>query len=159
MQMKMLVRIQMIERETQRREGGELRADFRGQLRAHARAVQKIASPPGHVVVEAVVVVDQVRNLLPRQHRAAIAQRQVQADAQLGQRAGASRGILHCRSADHEAGGGEDPGPMRRLDGLIDGRMQPEIIGGDDAQAPARVRHYSFSSGAARRDTEPSWAR
>jgi hypothetical protein len=59
----------------------------------------------------------------------------MQADAKLRQPAGAGHCIGRRLATDHQARGRQDPMPMRFFDGLVDGKIEPEIVRADD-QAP-----------------------
>jgi hypothetical protein len=56
----------------------------------------------------------------------------MEADAKLGQPMGARHRIGRRVSPDHQARGRQDPMPMRFFDGLVDGRVQTEIVGAND---------------------------
>jgi hypothetical protein len=56
----------------------------------------------------------------------------MQADAELGQPAGARHCIGGSRAADHQARGRQNAVKMGLFDGLVDGRVEPEIVGADN---------------------------
>jgi hypothetical protein len=56
----------------------------------------------------------------------------MESDSQPRQQPGARHRIRRCRRADHQAGGRQDPVPMRLLDSFVDRRVEPEIVGADD---------------------------
>ena len=70
---------------------------------------------------ERAVALDQAAQPLRRQQRPAVGQREMQADAQARQAAGARDGVgSTAGAADHQAGGGQDALAVRALDRLVD---------------------------------------
>jgi len=67
-----------------------------------------------------------------RQRRAAIRKHHMQADTKVGQRMCQADCIIRGGGAHHQAGGGQYAGARRMLNGIVDGNVQTEIIGGDD---------------------------
>jgi hypothetical protein len=59
-------------------------------------------------------------------------QDQMQADVQIWTPAGACHCIGGSSASDHQARGRKDSVPMCFLDGLVDGRVDPEIVGADN---------------------------
>jgi hypothetical protein len=56
----------------------------------------------------------------------------MQADVQIRAPAGACHCIGGSIASDHQARGRKDSAPMRFFDGLVDGKVDPEIVGADD---------------------------
>jgi hypothetical protein len=56
----------------------------------------------------------------------------MEADAKLRQPMGAGHRIGRRVPPDHQARGRQDPVAMRFFDGLVDGRVEPEIVRTDD---------------------------
>ena len=67
-----------------------------------------------------------------RQCGAAVRKHDVQAHAKVGQRTRPPDRITGGGSANHQTGGSQYARAGRLLDGLVDGIVQTEIIGGDD---------------------------
>jgi len=132
MQVKMLVGIDVVEREAGRTIGLELRLDFRGDLPAHRRTREDIEREPDHVAAELPARVDEIGQAVRRQDRPAFHQHQVQAHAQPREPACARDRVLRRGGAHHEAGSRQDPATMGGLDGLVDFACKPKIVGGDD---------------------------
>ena len=68
MKMKMLVRVDMIQRQTSGIERSELRLDFRRKLTAHPGQEEKAESVTRHSVAETAGRIDQIGNFRARQH-------------------------------------------------------------------------------------------
>jgi hypothetical protein len=132
MQMKMLVRIDVVERESARAIGFELRLDLRRQLAAHRRPQEDVDPETDHIAAEVPVGIDEIGQLLRGQDRPAFDQDQMQADVQPRQPPRPRDGVLRRGAGDHEACSGEDAVPMCGFDRLIDLAGKPEIVGGDD---------------------------
>ena len=60
---------------------------------------------------------------------------EMQADPQIRQPTSARHGVSHRGGCDHQARSRKNTVPVRLLDGLVDRRIEPEIIRADD-QAP-----------------------
>ena len=132
MQVKVLVRVDVIKRKPGGGEGFELGFDFRPHLRAHARARENIEPETRDVGAKAPAPIEEIGQPVRRQHRPALDQHQMQTDTQALQAAGAGDGVRGGWSGDHQARGGEDAALMCRLDGVIDLSRKPEIVGRDD---------------------------
>jgi hypothetical protein len=128
----MLVRIDVVERQSARAIGFELRLDLRRHLAAHRRAQEDVDPETDHVAAEVPVGVDEIGQVLRGQDRPAFDQNQVQADAQPRQPPRPRDGVLRRGAGDHEARGRENAVAMRGLDGFVDLASKPEIVGGDD---------------------------
>src|SRR5262249_35892905 len=120
MEMKMLVRIDVVEREAARAIGLELRLDLGCGLAANRWAGEDVEPERGHVAAEASAGIDEIGHALRRQHRSALDQHDMQADAQARQALRAADGTLSGAAADHEAGGRQNSLLMRELDRLVD---------------------------------------
>ena len=131
MQMHVLVRIRVAERQAGGGEGGELRADLRGELAADARAGGVVDAEAELVGGEPAVRVHQIGNLGRRQHGGAFDHHQMQPDAQVRQGARAPHGIGGGRAGHHQAGGVQDAGAVRTLDGFVDRWGEAEIVGSE----------------------------
>ncbi len=81
-QVKVLVRVDMVERQAGLCKCRELRVDLGGQLPAGGRPQEDRNAGPDHVFTKAAVRIDQVGNLLCRQHGTAIDQHHMQAHPQ-----------------------------------------------------------------------------
>ena len=128
----MLVGVDVVERQAGSPKGLELRADLARQLIPHFRQKEEPDAGADQVAVEFAIAADQRRDLSGGQYRAAIDQHEMQSDSQPRQQPGTRHRIRRCRRTDHQARGRQDPVPMRLLDSLIDGRVEPEIVGADD---------------------------
>jgi hypothetical protein len=128
----MFVGIDVVERQAAGPKGLELRADLSSQLISDFR--QKEEPDPGsdQIAVEFAIAADQRRDLSGGQYRAAIDQHEMQSDSEPRQQPGTRCRIRCCRRTDHQARGRQDPVPMRFLDSLVDGRVEPEIVGAED---------------------------
>ncbi|MNM98154.1 hypothetical protein D3C81_1106780 [compost metagenome] len=131
----MLVRVDMVQRQPGRGEGIELRADLGRQLAPHMRQEEEAAAVQRHGRAEASLRIDQRRDPRARQRGGAVGQHHMQAHAQRWLPARALERIGHGRGAHHQAGRIEHAVAVSHLDGLVDGRMQAEVVGGDDQRA------------------------
>jgi len=143
MEMKMMMRIDVIERKPRCAKGLELRGYFSGDLPARGRWKQE--PQPGHqqIVSEQPIGADEVANFAGRQRRTAIHQNEMQADAQRGQATRACDSIIRSGSADHQARRGQNAVRVRRLDGIVDLDGQAEVVGGDDQRFQCAVSRRS----------------
>ena len=132
MKVKMLVRVDVVERESGRTIGFELCLDFRSDLSARRRTHEYIESETYHIAAEVPSLIDKIRQAFRRQDRPAFHQHEVKADAQSRQTARALN-CIRCRGcAYHEACGRQDAARVRGFDGLIDFGRKPEVVGRDD---------------------------
>ena len=127
--MEMLVDIHVIESEAGAREGGELRADFRLQLPAGGGFEKKSHASAKHVAVHASVGGGDFGDQLRIERRPAIGEHDVQSDAQVGQIARTSNGVVGGGRRHHETGRIQGLRAVRLLDGLVDRFVKAEIIG------------------------------
>jgi hypothetical protein len=128
----MLVCIDVVERESGRSICLELRLDFCCDLPTDRRAHEYIESETNHVAAKTPGVIDEIRQAFRRQHRPALYEDEMQADAQSRQPPRARNRVLRRRSSDHEACSREDAALMRGFDSFIDFARKPEIVGRDD---------------------------
>jgi hypothetical protein len=56
----------------------------------------------------------------------------MQTDPQVRQATGAHHGVSRGGGADHQARGRQNAAPVRFLDSLVDGGIEPEIVRADD---------------------------
>ncbi len=137
MQVHVLVRVDMVEREPGRAKRLELGADFRGEPGPDARREEKAEGGAELISVKAAVLPHQRAEFGGRQYRLAVDQDEVQPDAQPRQTARPDHGVGGFRGGDHQARAGQDAVAARCLDRLVDGDVAPEIVGADDQ--PPRV--------------------
>ncbi len=128
----MLVRVDVIERQPGRGEGGELRRDLGRELAARRRQEEHRRAGRRHIVAKAAASVDEAGNLLGRQDRRAVDEDEVEADAEVGQALGPRHRVGGGGRADHQAGGGQDAARVGDLDRLVDRDVVAEVVGGDD---------------------------
>ena len=156
MQVKMLVRVDVIERKPGGAKGLELGADLRSHLLAHMR--QKKYGGPGerHIRTKAPAPIEEIRHSRGRQNGLRVDQRQMQPDREPRQ---ASR-ELHSRSrrrrSNHQARRGQDALDMRALNGLVDLVGEAEIIRRHDQIFQCAV---SCRSRRKRKNSAPSRSR
>ena len=132
MQVEVMVGIDVVQRQTGCPKGRELRVDFRRKLPAHLGAQDDVK--PQHELVRAQLTpcVDKVRYPLPRQHRPAIDEHEVQADPERRQTARTFNGVVDRRAVYHQACRRQDAARMCELDRRVDLWRDAEIIGCDD---------------------------
>ncbi len=140
-QVKMLVGVDVVEGQAGGRKGRELCFDLGGKLPPYVRS-QEGEAGADHIVAKPPVVVDQVGQLLGRQHRPAIDQHEMKPDPQARQSLGALDRVGHGRARDHQAGRTQYTVAVRLLDRLVDCTIGAEIVGGNDQllQATASLR-------------------
>jgi hypothetical protein len=126
------VGIRMVERQTGRAERLELRANLLRKLLPHLRQAEKPHPCAPQVAIELIPLANEPPDLFLRQNGTTIDQDQMQADVQIRTPAGACHCIGGSSPSDHQARGRKDSIPMRFFDGLVDGKVEPEIIGADD---------------------------
>jgi len=137
-QVHVLVRIRMVERETGCGERSELCADLSGKLPPDVG--KNVANAQSELIRrELPIGVHEAGNLCRRQHSRAFDDHEVQADAQIRHCLRASHGVGRRRCGDHEARGFEDPVAVGLLNCFVDGLRQAEIVRrNDDAPHIAR---------------------
>ena len=129
---KMMVRIDVIERQAGRGESIELRRDFRRELFAHFRAQEDLRAERRHVTAQPSIAVDEVREVRGRKRGTSVDEREVQPDSQRREAARALDRVGDRRPAHHQARSAQNPPGVGKLDGAIDLRRQAEVVGGDD---------------------------
>ena len=132
MEMHVLVGVDVIERQTGCAEYFELRPDLANELTTDAWEDGISKAGAGHVAIELAIIADELRDLHRGQHWMSLGQVQVQADTELGQSVGAGYRIGRSRASDHQARGRQDAIAVCLFDGLVDSRVDPEIVGADD---------------------------
>jgi len=132
MEMHVLVGVHVIERQIGCAESFELRPDLANELTADAWEDGKSKAGASHVAIELAIIADELRDLHLGQHWMSLGQVQVQADTKLGQSVGAGYRIGRSRASDHQARGRQDAIAVCLFDGLVDRRVEPEIVGADD---------------------------
>ena len=137
-QMHVLVRVDVVERETGRAKRLELRPDFGREQSACLRAEEKPQTGSKRVVVEAAVAANEAAEFLRRQDRIAVDQHEVKTDMEVRVAPCPRDGVGRSWGTDHQASGGQDAVAMRPLDRLIDRNIATEIIGGDDQPPEAQ---------------------
>ncbi len=128
MKMNVFVRVDVIERQSCRSEGGKLGGYFLFQLPPYPW--QKEETKPGcdHIAGEAATGIDKIGDRFRRQNGCAFDQSQVQPDPERRQGAGALHSVGNSAFTHHQARACEDTVAMRGLDGLIYGDVEAEII-------------------------------
>ena len=132
MKVKMLMRIDVIERESRRSICFELRLDFCRDLPTDQWARENIDPKTHHVLAKTPALIDEIREALRWQDRTALYQHDMEAYAQSRQLAGSRDRILSRRGRNHETGGRQDAVSMGDFDGIIDLAREPKIISGDN---------------------------
>ncbi len=135
MDVHVVLRVDVIERQTRLRERFELRANLGLQLAARTGMKEIAHARRDEVAWEIAVAIDQIRNLRRRQLRASVHKNDVQPDRKRRQRTCARDGILRTGSSDHQAGRSQNPFAVRALDRIVDGRREAEIVRGYDQLA------------------------
>ena len=132
MQLDVLVPVDMVELEAGRAKRLELRANLPRRLTPDVREEEAPQPGPNDVAVELAVTADEPRDCARRRYRAPVDEDEMKSDAQVGQAAGTRYGVGRGRRPDHQARGRQYAAPMRLLDRLVDGDVEPEIVGADN---------------------------
>jgi len=130
--MKVMMSVDMVERQACRSVGRELRLDLGGHLRARAWTQKNFEPGPREVVAQPPVAVDEIRNALRRQHRHAVDEHEMEPDAKRRQAACSRHRVFGRRSCHHEACRSQDAVGVRQLHTGVHFRRQAEIVGRDD---------------------------
>lgn len=138
-QLKVLVGVDMVEREPGAAEQIELCGDFAAELAARVAIRHQFECQPDHVAPEAAILVGKLRDLVGAKGTPPFDQNQMEAEAQPRHRSGPPHGISGGGSRDHEAGGGQNARSVSLLDRLIDLRREAEIIRRDDEPVQRRI--------------------
>ena len=131
-QMEVMVRIDMVERQTGRLEGFELCLDFRGELPARAGSDEDVDARPHQIASQSPMAVDEIRDAFGRQHRPSVDEHQVQPNTKRRQTTRACQRVVDSSASHHQACRREDARCVRELDAFVDLRRQAEIVGRDD---------------------------
>ena len=148
------VGVDVIERQPRRREGRELGLDLGAQLLARPSRERDLNAESGEVAPETALRIDEMRDLSRITHRRGVDQSEVQTDAKAGRSARELDRVGGRRTADHQAGGGQDPLAMRELHRRIDLGGLAKVVGGDDEavqDALARSRRNAKNSTPSRK--------
>jgi hypothetical protein len=132
MDVEVMVGIDVVQRQTGCPKGRELRLDFRRKLRSHPGEQDDVKPQHEQVRTQLTPRVDKVRYSLPRQHRPAIDEHEVQADAERRQTARTFNGVVDRCAVYHQACRRQDAARMCELDRRVDLWRDAEIIGRDD---------------------------
>ncbi len=131
-QLHVLVRVDVVERQAGGAERRELCPDFRGKLVPNTRREEIPECRVQLIVVEMPVRAHQAAQLRGRQRRASIDQHQMQPDAQPPQAARPLDGIGRRRRRHHQAGAGKDAVAVGPFDRFVDRDIEAEIVGTED---------------------------
>ncbi len=137
MKMHVAMHVDVVERQPGRAEGLELRGQLARELPPRAATEEKAESGTDKPATKGAVASHQGRYLWRRQERPAIDDDEVQADVKPRQASRPRDRIGGGGRAHHQARRGEDTVQMGALDRLVDGLVEPEIVGADD-EAPQR---------------------
>ena len=132
MKLEVPVPIDVIERQSGRAIGLELRGDFLRHLPLHRRIESQLCAVKRKIAAETAVAVDQTRNFATVAHRLAVGQHDVKPDPKARQRPRPRHRIRGRRSADHEARRAQNTAPVRCFDSGVDRLTETEIVGRDD---------------------------
>lgn len=132
MDMKMLVRIHVVEDEAGTPEGRKLGGDLLAKLAPGRGAQGERKGEPDHVAAQPARLVEQGRDFPWRRGRNAFQQGKMQANAQIRQPFGESNRARGRRTRHHQACRRQHAFAMRKFDSLVDLGGMPEVIGGDD---------------------------
>jgi hypothetical protein len=132
MQVKMFVRVDVVERKTCRCKGFELRRDLSCNLTADRSAQPYRRAERRHVGAKHPVSRDEVRDSVGRKCRPALDEHEMQAHPQPGESLCAHHRIARGGAADHQACRAQYTGAVPDLHGFVDLERHAEIIGGDD---------------------------
>lgn len=132
MEVHVLMGVDVIERETGRAKGRELRPDLARQGAANRGQKKEPEAGPEEGVVECAVLAKEPFDFLPRRNRRALDENEMKADLEARHAPRPSHRIGGRRGADHQARGGENSVTMRFFDGLVDRLVETEIIRRED---------------------------
>jgi hypothetical protein len=143
MEVKMLVSIAVIKRQTGALERFELCGNFGGQLTPRAPIAHEAAPKGDQVPAECASFIHQIGNSAGRRRRPALRQYEMQSDPQSRHLLGARNGVRGARGRHHETRGREDAFTVRQFDRMVYFEGRAEVIRRDNetSQAPScRVR-------------------
>ena len=149
-QLEVPVRIDVVERQAGRPEGGELRRNLARGLPPGGRAEEYARALLRRAGTEAAVGADEVCHHRRRERRCPLEQVDVQPNAQAGETARALHGVGRGGPRNHQAGRRQDARAVRVLDRLVHFVREAEIVGGND-QLPRTHPHAAFAPALARR--------
>lgn len=132
MEMEMLMRIHMIERQATLLKPLELRSDFDLKLAPDAGTEEEFEPGSNHIIRKPPLGIDEIRNGSNRRHRCPLRQNDVQTDTQIGQAPGTRNGIVRSIFPYHKAGTRQNASLMGRFNRFIHGLIESEIIGRDN---------------------------
>ena len=120
MQVEVLMGVDVIERQSGRGKGVELRLDLRRELPPHRAVRDDIETEPRHIRAKPAGAVDQIGQPLRRQCRRTLDQHDMEPDAEARQPPCPLDRIRSRRARDHQDRRRKDAVAVRDLDGLID---------------------------------------
>jgi hypothetical protein len=129
--MHVLVRVDVVERQTGRAKGFELGADFAGELLPDGGPQRDAKRSAAETAVEFAVGAHETPARLGRE-RAPVDENEMQADGESRQTPRPGRGIGRGGRPDHQARRRQNAAAMGLFDGLVDGGVAAEIIRADD---------------------------
>src|SRR5574337_395500 len=132
MKMIVLVDAHMVELQSRRLKGFELRLDLGAHLAAHRPAQRELSAEARKVGPEPAMAVHKPRNPLGRQGRLSVRNRDMQANPKARAPARARDGVGGRGPRDHETGRGQNSTLVPDLDRLVPLARQAKIVGGDD---------------------------
>ena len=151
MDVEMLVRVHMIERETSRCERLELRSDFRSKLRADTAAQSDSKPKRRHVGAQRACVIDEIRYKVRPKQRSAFDKHEMQTDSKIGQAPGTSYRVMQRRAPDHQACCSENAPGVSDLDGFVHFECRTEIVCRDDDVPPVGPEAAGVQRASSRR--------
>jgi len=101
-------------------------------LASNPRQAEKSDCGADHVPVDLAIAPEQPGDFGIRKHCRPVHQNEVQTDTQFRELARAQDGVRRRGARDHQAGGRQYSVPVCFFDGLVDSRIEPEIVCADD---------------------------
>ena len=132
MQVKMLVRGDVIELEARRAERLELGAHFRPHLPVDMGQEKHRRAGARHICPQPPARVDEIGHGRGRKHRLRVGERKMEPDGELRQAPRDFDSPSRRRRAHHQARGSENALEMRALDRLVDLVGEAEVVGRDN---------------------------
>ena len=130
--MKVLVAVDVVQRETGCTEAVELRFDLRLYLPLDLGQEEKRYAKTDDVTRKSPIGSDQIWNLPRRKNWITIDQGEVQPDAERRQAACPLHRVRHCRCANHQARRRKDAAAMALFDRFVHRHRGTEVVGCDD---------------------------
>ena len=140
MNVKMLVRVDMVQHESRGTECFELGGDFGRELALCPAVHRDIYAGPHHILAKAARRFDEIGDRICGKRRDTIHQHKMQAHSQIGKAARAGDGIGRGGARHHQAGSRQNPVAMGPFDRCIHFRRGAEIIRRDDQLFQAWLR-------------------